>query len=125
MKHQSNQPKRLQFYVSELEYEVLQAEFESAGFQSMSGYLRKKIIGSGIIIPYPKATIQRLDQLGIQHKRIGNNINQIAQKVHVYSQKGVFQASILGRYNQCMQEYLQLIADLSKLYRQLIQKFSH
>lgn len=120
IKHQ----KRLQFYVNEKEYDDLEGEFQASGFQSMSAYLRKKIIGSGIIIPYPKTIIQALDQLGIQHKRIGNNINQIAHKVHLHSQKGAFQATILDRYNQGMQDYLQQIAELSKLYRQLIQKFT-
>ena len=68
MKHQlkNKQEKRLQFYVNQQEFKAVLAEFEASGFQSMSAYLRKKVAGNGIIIPYSKELLNKLDQLGIR-----------------------------------------------------------
>ena len=80
MKSKNNLEKRLQFYVNQQEIKAIQAEFEASGYNSLSAYLRKKIAGNGIIIPYPKEMLDKLDRLGIQQKRMGNNINQIKRQ---------------------------------------------
>ena len=126
MKHRfkNNQEKRLQFYVNQQEFEVIKTEFEASGYNSLSAYLRKKNAGNGIIIPYPKELLSTLDKLGIQQSRIGNNINQIAKKVHLYSKEGSFPKNILDQFNKVMGAYLEATNELSKAYRGLIRKFS-
>ena len=126
MKHRfkNNQEKRLQFYVNQQEFEVIKTEFEASGYNSLSAYLRKKNAGNGIIIPYPKELLSTLDKLGIQQSRIGNNINQIAKKVHLYSKKGSFPKNFLDQFNKVMGAYLEATNELSKAYRNLIRKFS-
>jgi len=123
MKAKNNQEKRLQLYVNQQEFECIRAEFEASGYSSLSAYLRKKIAGNGIIIPYPKEMLYTLDQLGIQQKRIGNNINQIAKKVNLYRKEGRFPHDAMGNFNKTMLEYMNSINDLSKAYRALIRKF--
>ena len=102
MKKDNHQVKRLQFYVDQKEYEILMAEYEASGYSSLSAYLRKKIVGNGIIIPYPKELLNMLDKLGIEQSRIGNNINQIAKKVHTYDREGQFSKDILEQFNRSM-----------------------
>ena len=126
MKHQfkNKQEKRLQFYVNQQEFKAVLAEFEASGFQSMSAYLRKKVAGNGIIIPYPRELLNKLDQLGIQQKRNGNNINQIAKKVHLYDLKGIFSADMIVVFRKTMIDYQAVLNELAKTYRALISKFS-
>ena len=126
MKHQfkNKQEKRLQFYVNQQEFKAVLAEFEASGFQSMSAYLRKKVAGNGIIIPYPRELQNKLDQLGIQQKRNGNNINQIAKKVHLYDLKGVFSAEMIVAFRKTMIDYQAVLNELAKAYKALISKFS-
>ena len=126
MNHQvkNNQEKRLQFYVNQHEFKVIHAEFEASGYSSLSAYLRKKIAGNGIIIPYPKEMLAKLDQLGIQQKRIGNNINQIAKKVHLYHKEGRFSNDTVEQFNKTMIAYINSINKVSKAYRSLTRKFS-
>ena len=95
MKSKNNQEKWLPFYVNQQEFEAVKTEFEASGYNSLSAYLRKKIAGNGIIIPYPKELLNMLDKMGIQQSRIGNNINQIAKKVHFFNKKGSFPKDIL------------------------------
>lgn len=126
MKHQlkNKQEKRLQFYVNQKEFKAVLAEFEASGLQSMSAYLRKKVAGNGIIIPYPRELLKKLDQLGIQQKRNGNNINQIAKKVHLYNLKGVFSTDMIAAFRKTMLDYQAALNELAKAYRALISKFS-
>ena len=126
MNHQfkNNHKKRLQFYVNQQEFEAVKTEFEASGYNSLSAYLRKKIAGNGIIIPYPKELLSTLDKLGIQQSRIGNNINQIAKKVHLYHKEGRFPKNTLDQFFKIMGAYLEATNELSKAYRNLIRKFS-
>jgi hypothetical protein len=126
MKHlpKKNQEKRLQFYVNQREFEAVKTEFEASGYNSFSAYLRKKIAGNGIIIPYLKELLNKLDKLGIQQSRIGNNINQIAKKVHLFHKEGKFPKDTILQFKQVMAAYLKAISELSKAYRKLIRKFS-
>jgi hypothetical protein len=124
MKQQSNHVKRLQFYVDEKEYETLIAVFEASGYSSLSAFLRKKIAGNGVIVPYPKELLNMLDNLGLEHQRIGNNINQIAKKVHLYDKEGHFPVELLQQFNNAMISYLKAVNELSRAYRGLIRKFN-
>lgn len=124
MKKEKQQVKRLQFYVDQKEYEILMAEYEASGYSSLSAYLRKKIVGNGIIIPYPKELLNMLDKLGIEQSRIGNNINQIAKKVHTYDREGQISKDMLEQFNKSMHNYLNVLNELSMAYRGLIRRFS-
>ena len=123
MKNANNQEKRLQFYVNQHEFEAVKTEFEVSGYHSLSAYLRKKVAGNGIIIPYPKELLNKLDKLGIQQSRIGNNINQMAKKVHLYHKEGRFPKDVILQFNKEMGAYLEATNELSKAYRNLIRKF--
>jgi len=124
MKNENHLGKRVQFYVHPKEYETLMMEFEASGYGSLSAFLRKKIVGNGIIIPQPKALLHMLDKLGLEQSRIGNNINQIAKKVHAYDKEGHFSSDTLDQFNRTMHSYLKALNELSMAYRRLIRKFS-
>ena len=53
MIHQSknNTDRVLKFYLTYGDYNLLMAEYEASGYSSVSAFLRKKIIGNGVIIP--------------------------------------------------------------------------
>ena len=128
MKHQSNnrdnQDKRLQLFVNHRDYGALKAEYEASGYNSMSAYLRKKIIGNGIVIPNTRELKNKLDTIGYQYERIGNNINQIAKKVHLYNKEGRFPIDVMNKFDEVMEAYLKVTIDLSRAHRAFLRQLS-
>ena len=128
MKHQSNnrnnQDKRLQLFVNHRDYGALKAEYEASGYYSMSAYLRKKIIGNGIVIPNTRELKNKLDTIGYQYERIGNNINQIAKKVHLYNKEGRFPEDAIKRFNEIMEKYMKVTSDLTMAHRAFLRQLS-
>jgi hypothetical protein len=128
MKHQSkindNQNRQLQLYVKQKDFDTLKAEYEVSGYNSISAYLRKKITGNGIIIPNTRELRNKLDTIGYQYERIGNNINQIARKVHLYDKEGRFPDDVLTRYNEIMQKYIKVTSELSSAHRAFLRQLS-
>ena len=120
----NNQEKRLKFYVNQQEFEVIKTEFEASGYNSLSAYLRKKISGNGIIIPYPKELLNELDKMGIQQSRIGNNINQIAKKVIYITKKVVFQrislTSSIRKWEPIWKQQMSFLRPIGALFASLV-----
>ena len=128
MKYQSinkdNQDKRLQLFVNNRDYEALMAEYEALGYGSVSAFLRKKIIGRGVIIPNARELKDKLDKIGYQYASIGNNINQIAKKVHLYHKEGRFPDGAMNKFNEVMEKYIKVTDDLSRAHRAFLRQLS-
>lgn len=115
---------RLQLFVSYPEYDALVTEYKATGLHSMSAFLRKKVIGKGIIIPDTRTLQMNLDKIGHQYERIGNNINQIAKKVNQYHMEGYFPVGTLDEYNELMHDYQSKTEELSRAYRALLRQLA-
>ena len=128
MKHQPNNKNNtdrvLKFYVTNGDYNLLKAEYEASGYGSVSAYLRKKIIGNGIVIPNTMELKNKLDTIGYQYERIGNNINQIAKKVHLYNKEGRFPIDAMNKFDEVMEAYLKVTINLSRAHRPFLRQLS-
>lgn len=126
MKHQkkNNIDRVLKFYLTYGDYNLLMAEYETSGYSSVSAYLRKKIIGNGVIIPNPNDLRKKLDTIGYQYERIGNNINQIAKKVHLYDKEGRFPENVMNGFDEIMSAYLKVTNELSRAHRAFLRQLS-
>jgi hypothetical protein len=128
MKHQPNNKNNtdrvLKFYVTNGDYNLLKAEYEASGYSSVSAYLRKKTIGNGVIIPNTSELKSKLDTIGYQYERIGNNINQIAKKVHLYNKEGRFPIDVMTRFNEIMEKYMKVTSDLTMAHRAFLRQLS-
>jgi len=116
--------KQLQLYVHQREFDAIKAEYNASQLGSLSAFLRKKIIGNSIVIPDTSELKDKLDAIGYQYERIGNNINQIAKKVHLFSKEGRFPEDALNRFNQAMLTYNKVTEDLSRAHRAFLRQLS-
>jgi len=124
LKKKDKHAKQLQLYVHQREFDAIKAEYNASQLGSLSAYLRKKIVGNGIIIPDTSELKDKLDAIGYQYERIGNNINQIAKKVHLFSKEGRFPDDALNRFNQVMLAYNKVTDDLSRAHRAFLRQLS-
>jgi len=120
----NNQDKQLQLYITQGEFDLLMKEYQQADLPSISAYLRKKVVGNGIIIPDASSIKDKLDEIGYQYERIGNNINQIARKVNLYHKKGHFPAHELNNYNETMKRFLRVTEELSRSFRVFLRELA-
>ena len=128
MKHLSSTKiktdKLLKFYVSDQDFELVKADFESSGYQSMSAYLRRRFIGTGIIIHQPKVLLASLDTIGTEIDRIGNNVNQIAKNAQLMAKEGVLSVQLILEFNEVMAAYNENAKELASAYRKLLRNMS-
>ena len=92
-------------------------EYEACGYGFVSAFLRKKIIGKGVIIPNSQELKKKLNKIGYQYTSIANNINQIAKKVHLYNKEGRFPDGDINNFNDVMEKYIEVTGDLSRAHR--------
>jgi len=114
----------LKFYVTSADYEKLMMEYSASDLPSISCFLRKKVVGHGIIIPDASSIKDKLDGIGYKYERIGNNINQIARKVNLYHKKGHFPAHELNNYNETMKRFLRVTEELSRSFRVFLRELA-
>lgn len=128
MKHQrnnkNNQEKRLQLFVTQKEYAELMKVYTVSDLPSIVALLRKKVVGNGVIIPEATHIRNKLDEIGYQYERIGNNINQVAKKVNLYHKNGHIPVVELSSYNEIMQQYLKVTDDLSNSFRLFLRELA-
>lgn len=122
--NKNNTDRVLKFYITNADYNLFKAEYEASGYNSVSAYLRKKIIGNGIVIPNTRELKNKLDTIGYQYGRIGNNINQIAKKVHLYDKEGRFPLDVMNKFDEVMEAYLKVTNDLSRAHRAFLRQLS-
>jgi len=123
MKHLSDNSKTdnlLKCYVTSSEYAGIKEDFESSGYRSLSAYLRKRLLGKGIMMHQPKVLLAKLDAVGTAINRIGNNVNQIAKMAHSAEKEGKLPVSVVQKFIDVMANYNEIAKELSKAYRSLL-----
>lgn len=91
---------RIEFILSDTEYEMLQDRMRRCNITNMSKYLRLMAINGCIIVPDYTAIKERNYELN----KIGVNINQIAKKVN---ETGQISASEINTLKELMDEIWQ------------------
>jgi len=72
------------------------------------------------MIRQPKALLIKLDSVGTALDRIGNNVNQIAKKVHLTAFEGKLSGQTITEFNMLMTEYNEHALELTKASRALL-----
>nr|WP_068890412.1 plasmid mobilization relaxosome protein MobC [Pedobacter panaciterrae] len=67
-----------------------------------------------------KEVISRLDVLGADLGRIGNNMNQLAKYANTLNKRGVLSPQIIERYNMLLEDYLRIQKRLDAALRKVI-----
>ena len=75
---------------------------------------------SGQLIVNARDLIAKLDVLGTELGRIGNNINQLARYANTLNKRGLLSPQIIERYNRLIADYIIIQQKLEVVLRKII-----
>lgn len=112
-------------YLNEEEHKKVMSDFEGSGIKKFSVYLRKKInlkSGSHNSMVNNVELIRRLDKIGAEISRIGNNINQFARYSNILIQDNRVDNDLLEKFSNEMGKYIKTRKELINAYRTISNK---
>ena len=111
-------------HVTEMEYKKIQDLYQSSDKKTISNFMR------ALILDYKKTNsiinnvelIKRLDVIGQEIGRIGNNINQLAKYTNIQIKSGKVNTAVIIDFMEVMDKYMQERRALAKAYRAMVRK---
>lgn len=113
---ETNRNKRLWIRLNDREYERLIAD--SAKYKSLSDYIRQRLFNSGVMSPADY--LKYMDDICLELKRIGNNINQIAKYVNQHRDEA--QTEVLKEIENALLQHIDAEKRLNVTWRKLMMK---
>lgn len=112
----ANRNKVLRVRLSAGEYNKL---IRLAGkYKCVSEYVRARIFGHGVELVDPKEFIRAMDDICLEMKRIGININQLAKYVNLH--KGINNDVVIKDIETRLSEYIKMEEKLNETWRKLM-----
>lgn len=111
---ETNRNKRLWIRLNDREYERLLKD--SVNYKSVSDYMRQKLFNTGIMNPIDY--IKYMDDICLELKRIGNNINQIAKYVNQH--KNEAQTEVLQEIEYALLQHVEAEKKLNVTWRKMM-----
>ena len=110
---------KLQLHVTEAEKRSIDEAFADSGNNSMSDYLRRRLVSpkNNASNVNEKILLGQLDTIGTEIGRIGNNMNQIARYANSLSLRRDIDVHPIRQFNKLMDEYMSVRRELVKAYR--------
>lgn len=102
--------------LTDAEYEKLMKESKSN--KCVSDYLRQRVFRKGVGLTDPKEFIRSMDDVCLEMKRIGNNINQLAKYVNTHKEN--VNPNILSEIENRMADYVIMQDKLNVTWRKLM-----
>ena len=102
--------------LTNLEYEELTKASKSN--KCMSDYFRQRVYRKGVGLIDPKEFIRSMDEICLEMKRIGNNINQLARYVNIHKEE--VNQEVLNEVEKKMAEYVIMQDKLNVTWRKLM-----
>lgn len=107
--------------VSEEEYTLIRDFWISLGIKE-SEFLRLKVLKpSSVSIRLNAAEVlKRLDDIGSEIGRSGNNINQLARHADFMNKRGLLSGEVIAKFNELFSCYIFLFREMEKSTRKLL-----
>ena len=102
--------------LTNLEYEELTKASKSS--KCMSDYFRQRVFRKGVGLIDPKEIIRSMDEICLEMKRIGNNINQLARYVNIHKEE--VNQEVLNEVEKKMADYVIMQDKLNVTWRKLM-----
>jgi len=116
--------KHLKTRVTEAEYAMLSDQWRSLSIKE-SDFLRLKLFKPESILGKVNSAglIMRLDELGSEIGRSGNNINQLARHANFLNKRGMLNPETVSKFNELFSDYILIFRDMEKGIRTLLRLF--
>jgi len=107
--------------VSEEEYTLIRDFWISLGIKE-SEFLRLKVLKpSSVSIRLNAAeALKRLDDIGSEIGRSGNNINQLARHADFMNKRGLLSGEVIAKFNELFSCYIFLFREMEESTRKLL-----
>lgn len=107
--------------VSEEEYALIRSLWISLGLKE-SDFLRVKLLHSASVSIKVNASevLKRLDDIGAEIGRSGNNINQLARHANFLNKRGMLSNEVIEKFNGLFSNYISLFREMEKSTRALL-----
>lgn len=116
MKHKKNKLKTIRFRCTEEEAELIYQYAQNS--QSVSEYIRSRIFKRGSSVLNPIEFIRVLDEICIEMKRVGNNINQFAK--YANQRKDITDDMVIQQFTKQLTFYVKVHKQLEITYRKIM-----
>lgn len=111
--------KRIDFRVTDTEYEYIQSLEESFGMRR-SDIIRSRVIReSDPLLIDSMAVLKELNSLGAELGRNGNNINQLAKHANILEKSNSLHESVISRFNILIDIHNDIIERLNRTLRKI------
>ena len=115
-----NKTRRFELRLSEQEMQQF-LELEKALAISRADIVRIRVLkNSTKMLVNARELMGKLDGIGTELGRAGNNINQLARHANVLNKKGMLTPGTFADINILMSSYIEVQGELEKILRQLI-----
>jgi hypothetical protein len=112
--------KKIGARVTEAEYEQIAALEKQLGL-SETDFVRMRLLNDGNKdIVNGMDLLEKLDQIGAEMGRVGNNINQLAKHANILKLMGRLHPSVLIRFNELFEQYLVIQQSMETTLRKII-----
>jgi hypothetical protein len=102
------------------EYEKIIALEKQLGISKTELVRMRVLKDSGLLVVNARDLMKRLDVLGAELSRVGNNINQLARYANILNKRGLLSPQIIERSNQVMSDYVCGQQQLEIIIRKII-----
>lgn len=106
--------------LTEDEYQMLLALEKELGMNHTDLIRHKLLGGQRRQLVNAREVLSRLDLMGAELGRAGNNINQLARHANVLNKRGMLNETLVTEFNQLFREYTRIRNDIEKSLRQII-----
>lgn len=117
--------KKIEARFTEEEFEGVVALEKSLGI-SRTELVRMRVLKeSGMLVVNALALMSRLDTVGADLGRIGNNINQLARYANTLDNRGLLSPQIIERFNVLLDAHVDVQQKLETALRKIIRSMGH
>ncbi|WP_345947690.1 plasmid mobilization relaxosome protein MobC [Mucilaginibacter sp. PAMB04274] len=105
---------------TEAEYETIVALEQQLGV-SKTELVRMRLLNNGDqVLVNAKEVISKLDSIGIEMGRIGNNVNQLARHANLLNLQGNVPPYVVDQFNQLLSRYIGILQEVDTTFRRVI-----
>ncbi|MGO3184462.1 MAG: plasmid mobilization relaxosome protein MobC [Aequorivita sp.] len=119
----SNKKRKMYWiYLNDDEKSILKDQQSELGYKNLASYLRYKLLKDSEKMIYvdPVQHLKRLDLLGIQMAKIGNNINQLAKLGNQLKLQDKLSPEVVIAMNNSLQVYIDLKSEMKKIFDEIL-----
>lgn len=117
--------KKIDARFTQEEYDSVLALEKALGISKTELVRMRVLKDSSLLVVNARDLMQRLDAIGGDLGRVGNNVNQLAKYANTLNKKGLLSPQIIERFNVVFTSYVEVQQKLEVGLRKVIRSMGH